>query len=109
MEIFIEENNLYFEVNNSDTKIRIEVFNKIVYPDAVLVCAGSGYFKGREEAFINSALIVEELFPSTQLHDRTTKFEMYRLIETFKEYVLIYQDLLRVAAWTMQTDGAWLP
>ena len=45
----------------------------------------------------------------TQKFDRTTKFEMYRSLPSFKEYVLVYQDLHRVAVWTKQNDGSWLP
>ena len=109
IEAFCEEKELERIVSNSDTKIRIEDFNKVVYPDAVVICAPPQYFKGREDTITNPLIVVEVLSTSTQKFDRTTKFEMYRSLPSFKEYVLVYQDLRRVAVWTKQNDGSWLP
>lgn len=109
MDRFIEEHDINYIVSNSDTKIRIETFNKIVYPDAVVICETPQYFNDREDTIINPLLIVEVLSTSSSRYDRTTKFELYRTVPSFKEYVLIYQDLRRVSVWTKQTDGAWLP
>jgi Uma2 family endonuclease len=109
IETFLEEKDLNCIVSNSDTKIRIEDFNKVVYPDAVVICAPPQYYNGREDTIINPLIVVEVLSISTQEFDRTTKFEMYRSLPSFKEYVLVYQDLHRVAVWTKQNDGSWLP
>lgn len=109
IDIFVEEKNLDFIISNSDTKIRIEEFNKIVYPDALVICSPAEYFNGREDTITNPLIVVEVLSASTQKFDRTTKFEMYRTIPSFKEYVLVYQDRRHVAVWTKQNDGAWLP
>jgi Uma2 family endonuclease len=106
---FVYETELDCIVSNSDTKIRIEDFNKVVYPDAVVICAPPQYYNGREDTIINPLIVVEVLSTSTQEFDRTTKFEMYRSLPSFKEYVLVYQDLHRVAVWTKQNDGSWLP
>lgn len=109
MSYFIDEKNLYLKVSNSDTKIRIEDYNKIVYPDAVVICETPQYYNDREDTITNPLLVVEVLSLSTARFDRTTKFEYYRTLPSFKEYVLIHQDLHRVSVWTKQTDGAWLP
>ena len=45
---FFFDNNLNYIVSNSDTKIRIEAFNKIVYPDALVVSFPAEYFNGRK-------------------------------------------------------------
>jgi Uma2 family endonuclease len=52
---------------------------------------------------------VEVLSASSKKYDRTTKFEMYRTLPSFKEYVLIYQDRRHIAVWTKKEDGSWLP
>ena len=52
--------------------------------------------------------MIEVLSPSTQVHDKTTKFEMYRTIPSFKEYVLINQDVARVSVWSKQNDNKWI-
>jgi Uma2 family endonuclease len=109
IEIFNEEKELDYIVSNSDTKIRIEDFNKVVYPDAVVVCPPPQYYNGREDTITNPLVVVEVLSTSTKKFDQGTKFEMYRSLPSFKEYVLVYQDLHRVAVWTKQNDGSWLP
>jgi len=106
---FIDENNLDFIVSNSDTKIRIDSQNLVVYPDAVVICKPPKFFEGREDIISNPFLVVEVLSVSTKKYDRTTKFDMYRTIPSFKEYVLIHQDRKRITVWTKQPDGAWLP
>lgn len=109
MGMFIVEHDFNYKISNSDTKIRIEEYNKIVYPDAIVICETPQYYNGREDTIINPLLVVEVLSLSTARFDRTTKFEYYRTLPSFKEYVLIHQDLHRVSVWTKQADGAWLP
>lgn len=108
-EDFVETNDANFIVSNGDTKIRIEDFNKIVYPDAVVICETPQYYNKREDTITNPLLVVEILSVSTMQYDRKMKFEMYRTIPSFREYVLIYQDRKHVTVWTKQADGAWLP
>jgi len=91
LESFIQNNSLNFTVNNSDTKIRIDKFNKIVYPDALVICEEPKFYENREDTITNPLLVVEVLSSSTSNHDRTTKFNMYRSLTSFKEYVLVYQ------------------
>jgi Uma2 family endonuclease len=107
MNVFVEENNLDFFINGSDLKIRIEEYDKIVYSDALVICEKPIYFANRKDTIINPILIVEVLSDSTQNFDRTTKFEMYRTLPSFREYVLIHQDRKQVSVWTRQTDGTW--
>jgi Uma2 family endonuclease len=106
---FLYENESVYRVSNSDTKIRIEDFNKVVYPDAVVICSPIAHYKGREDTITNPLVVVEVLSISTKKFDQGTKFEMYRSLPSFKEYVLVYQDLHRVAVWTKQNDDSWLP
>jgi Uma2 family endonuclease len=107
IDAFIDSKNLDYIVSNSDTKIHIENFNKVVYPDAVVICEIPQYFNQREDTITNPTLIVEVLSVSTQ--DHTTKFELYRTLPSFREYILIYQDRYHVVVWTKQDNGAWLP
>lgn len=106
---FVEETDLDYKVSNSDTKIRIEDYNKIVYPDAVVICETPQYYKDREDTITNPLIVIEVLSNSSSKYDRTTKFEYYRTLSSFKEYVIVYQDLKRVSVWTKQADGSWLP
>jgi Uma2 family endonuclease len=105
---FVFDNNYDYLVNGSDTKIRIEAHNKVVYPDALVVCEQPLYYDNRKDTILNPLIIVEVLSDSTKSYDQTTKFDMYRTIPSFKEYVLIYQDKKQASVYTKQSDGTWL-
>ncbi len=108
IENFVEENNLTVKVSNSDTKIRIERVNKVVYPDAVVICEIPDFYQNRQDIITNPLLVVEVLSSSTGDHDRTTKFEWYRTLASFREYVLIHQDQKHVSVFSKQPDHTWL-
>lgn len=108
MSVFVDENDLNFNVNGSDLKIRIDEFDKIVYADALVVSDGPRYFNNRKDTITNPILIVEVLSDSTPNYDRTTKFEMYRTLPSFKEYVLVHQNQKHVSVWTKQSDESWI-
>ncbi len=108
MNLFIEEKDLGFHVCNSDMKIRIDAENHVVYPDAVVICEKPEFFEGRKDIITNPLLIVEVSSKSTKKYDREDKFDAYRSIPSFREYVLVSQDRLFVSVYTKQTDGSWL-
>lgn len=105
---FIDEQDYTYFVNGSDTKIRIETVEKVVYPDAVVICVEPIFYKNRRDTIINPLVVVEVLSPSTEAHDRTTKFEYYRTLPSFQEYVLVHQDRYHVSVFTRQPDATWL-
>lgn len=105
---FIEGHDYSYFVNGSDTKIRIEHFDKVVYPDAVVICETPIFFHGRQDTITNPLLVVEVLSKSTEKHDRGGKFDWYRTLPSFQEYVLINQEYKHVTVYTRQPDNSWL-
>jgi Uma2 family endonuclease len=105
---FVEENDLNYRVNSSDLKIRIEDYDKIVYPDALVISGKAQLYNNRKDTITNPLLIVEVLSDSTKKFDKTTKFDMYRTLDSFKEYVLIHQDRKFVSVYSKQEDGSWI-
>lgn len=105
---FVESNDLNFFVNASNTKIRIEDFDKVVYPDALVVAEKPIYFEDRKDCITNPMIIVEVQSKSTGKYDRSEKFDEYRSLPSFKEYVLIYQKKKQVSIHTKQPDGTWI-
>ncbi len=81
--------------NNSDAKIAISK-TRFVYPDTFVVCGKTITFDEMPDAATNPLIIVEVQSPSTGLYDREGKFQAYRQIKSFKEYVLISQDQVLV-------------
>jgi Uma2 family endonuclease len=108
LELFVRAKALNYSVNGSSLKIRIEDFDRIVYPDALVICDKPQYFEDRDDTIINPVIIVEVLSNSTKNYDKTDKFEMYRSIPTFKEYVLVHQDRMKISVFTKQDNATWV-
>ena len=94
--------------------------NTSLYPDVLVVCETPQYFDNNEVLLINPILIIEVLSKSTGKYDRTTKFDEYKTLNSFKEYVLIDQkkcfvetrfreepDLWREKKYTELTDSVY--
>jgi Uma2 family endonuclease len=105
---FVENQDVNYLVNGSDTKIRIEDFDRVVYPDAVVICEKPIYYAERKDIIINPLVVVEVISDSSDKYDRGDKFEYYRSLESFKEYVLINQKRKLVTVYTKQSDETWL-
>ena len=96
-----------FRVYNSDLKIRIESLNAGVYPDALVICEQPEYWENRRDVITNPLLIVEVLSPSTQTYDRLGKFDLYKEISDFQEYVLINSDKYAVETRFREEPDLW--
>ncbi len=77
-----------------------------VYTDAVVTCDPRDRVFGRD--WIDyPTLVVEVLSPSTERYDRGKKFEEYKAIPTFCEYVLVEQRRREVEVRGRDDTGAW--
>ncbi|MDX1941310.1 MAG: Uma2 family endonuclease [Saprospiraceae bacterium] len=94
-------------VMGSDMKIRIEAINQTRYPDALVICDKLEFYKKRTDVITNPLLIVEVLSRSTEDFDRTLKFEEYKFLPSFKEYVLIHQDRPFVTTYFREEEELW--
>ncbi len=97
-----------FIVMNSDTRIKIPKLNKYVYPDAVVVCKEIEVYEKDACTILNPILIVEVLSPSTAEYGRTNKFELYSIIPSFKEYLLVAQDQPWTATFFRKASNIWV-
>jgi Uma2 family endonuclease len=96
-----------FRVYDSNLKIHIEPTNTGVYPDALVVCEEPQFWQNRRDVIVNPLLIVEVLSPSTQAYDRLGKFELYKLLPSFQEYVLVNTDKLSVETRFQEEPNLW--
>jgi len=101
----------------SDTPIWIEAARLCTYADASFVCgplqtmiAQNKNGQAIGEAIVNPVVIVEVLSPATERYDRDGKFAAYRLLPTFREYVLVAQDEARIEVFRrpQDDDASWL-
>ncbi|MFK7982418.1 MAG: Uma2 family endonuclease [Saprospiraceae bacterium] len=92
---------------NSDQKVFIPKFNHGVYPDCMVIC-GEEELHGKSTAMVtNPSLIIEVLSKSTKEYDKGEKFEGYRSLPSFKEYVLIWQTIPKVQSWYKEAEDLW--
>jgi len=103
----LEKNEKEYFVLTSDSKIYNPRLNSFLYPDAVVICENIELYPGSSTVITNPLLIVEVLSPSTEEHDRTGKFYDYKLIPSFKEYVLVWQTIPSVTASYKIADRTW--
>jgi Uma2 family endonuclease len=96
-----------FRVYNSDLKIRIEPVDVGVYPDALVICKEPEFWQNRRDVIVNPLLIVEVLSPSTQAYDRLGKFELYKQLPSFQEYVLVNTDKHSVETRFQEETDLW--
>jgi Uma2 family endonuclease len=90
----------------SDTRI-LTASGLYTYPDAVVICGPILSSAGPLETITNPTVLVEVLSPSTRAYDRGEKFELYRSIPTFRDYLLIEQSAVDVEHWWRSGDQ-WL-
>lgn len=77
------------------------------YPDYLIVCGEQKFRDGARDVLVNPLVIFEVLSPSTEQYDRVTKFDLYKQVDSLKEYVLISQDSPRVEIWQRLDDASW--
>ena len=91
----------------SDQRVHVPARGNYCYPDVTVVCGPVAYHDADPDAIVNPKLIVEVLSPSTRRDDRGAKFEDYRSIASFEEYVLVWQDQVRVERRRRESPRRW--
>ena len=88
--------------------LRIKASTLYTYADCCVISGMPQCFGDQNDVVLNPLLMVEILSPSTEDYDRGKKFEMYRTIESFREYLIIDQDRRYVEHYSKQDDGSWV-
>ncbi|MGI8566686.1 MAG: Uma2 family endonuclease, partial [Pyrinomonadaceae bacterium] len=96
-------------VYGSDIAVVVPAAPPYRYPDVSVVCGEAQFHHTNGlDALVNPTLLIEVLSPTSEAYDRGTKFEWYKSIPSFAEYLLIAQDRPHVTQRTKQPDGNWL-
>jgi len=97
-----------YDVFMSDVRLWIPKGCIYTYPDVMLVAGEPEYYNNRTDTITNPQLIIEVLSPSTKGYDKSKKFEGYRTIPTFQEYLLIDQTRIYIEHYQKTDDKRWL-
>lgn len=97
-----------YEVYIGDVKLWIEASNRYTYPD-VMVVEGKASYQGKTRNVItNPLVIIDVLSKSTANYDQGDKFDAYRTIPSFQEYILISQTEYYIKQFVKNEQGKWL-
>jgi Uma2 family endonuclease len=97
----------------ADMKLRLDAADASFYPDVMVTCDPRDKTPDADLAKRHPTLIVEVLSESTAAYDRGLKFELYRGLDSLREYLLVeperrHADLFRRAEngmWTLYSHG----
>ena len=97
-------------VYNSDQLIKVESCDKYTFPDLVIVCQTPIYEKTPKglDALENPEVIIEVLSESTESYDRLEKFDCYKTIPSFREYVLVSSRTKKIEVIKKLSEAEWL-
>jgi Uma2 family endonuclease len=94
-----------------DSNLRIQIAKKKLYSygDATVICGEPTLsdVEGIGPTYTNPRVVVEVLSPSTRKFNEHDKFDQFRKLTSFEEYVLIEQDEPRVETRYRHPDGHW--
>ncbi len=96
-----------YEVFINDVRLWIPEKRIYTYPDVMVIAGKVEYFSNRQDIILNPVVIIEILSKSTKGYDRQDKFELYRTIPSFQEYLLIDQTQIRVEQFCKTDKKRW--
>ena len=75
------------ELFSSDLRVKVSANGLYTYPDLTIVCGPVDVEDEQAVVLLNPTLIIEVLSPGTERYDRGIKFDLYRELDSPKEYV----------------------
>lgn len=93
---------------SSSLLIRVETRSHYTYADITVVCGPPQFEQIKHHQLLtNPALIVEVLSPTTHNYDRGTKFQLYKALASFQDYLLIDSRQMYVQHYRKQDENTW--
>lgn len=96
-----------YEPYDSDMAVAVPRYSSYVLPDLSFVCEEAAFGDEDRRRLLNPALIVEVISESSEAYDRGEKFQKYRSLESFREYMLIDSRRYAVECWYRQDEKVW--
>lgn len=98
---------LDYRVFMSDVRLWIPKRRIYTYPDVMVIAGEPNYYNNRTDTITNPQVIIEILSKSTQGYDRSDKFQAYRTISSFREYLLLDQTKRYVEHFSKTDTKQW--
>lgn len=92
---------------SSGMRVHLPETTLYAYPDLVIVCGQPQLMDNEFDNLLNPVVLVEIMSEGTEDYDRGRKFQRYRSIPTFTEYILINSQVIEVEVWRKNPAGQW--
>ncbi|MEH2008794.1 Uma2 family endonuclease [Nostoc sp.] len=96
-----------YRVFMGDVRLWIPQKRTYTYPDVMILAGEPEFFNNRRDIITNPQVIIEVLSKSTKGYDRKDKFQAYRTISTFQEYLLIDQTRIHIDQFSKTGKKQW--
>lgn len=96
-----------YRVFVTDQRLWIAQYRVYIYPDIMVVSGDLFLQEGRKDTITNPTLIIEVLSKSTGSFDRDKKFNFYRSLPSFQEYLLVDQYRYSVQHYVKISAKKW--
>lgn len=97
-----------YRLFTENVRVWIERYRVYTYPDVMVIPGEPVYHGPGTSTVTNPSLIVEVASKSTKNYDQGDKFDYYRSLPSFQEYILVEQSRWRVLQHLRQERGQWL-
>lgn len=91
----------------SNLRIHTPLNSLYTYPDILIICDEPMFLDQQFDTVLNPSVLIEILSPSTANYDRGAKFDLYREIESLKEYILVDSTVYHCVHYNRNTDNTW--
>ncbi|PKQ70601.1 Uma2 family endonuclease [Raineya orbicola] len=81
--------------------------NSFCYPDLLVIQGEPAFVDDKFDTITNPVLICEVLSKGTESYDKEKKFDVYQELPTLQEYVLVWQDKLKVRIFRKLAPKHW--
>ena len=95
------------EVYGTDMRLSVLHSGLYTYPDVTVACEPK-FLDGHFDTLLNPLVIVEVLSDSTRNYDRRGKFDLYRSLDSLREYITIDQNRPHIESYVRQPENTWL-
>lgn len=95
-----------FEGYIGDMRVRIPD-GPYYYPDAVVAPRPPELEDAQQDTLLNPVVVVEVLSPSTEAIDRGEKLDNYRRVPSLTDFLIVFQDQMRVEHYSRMTADEW--
>ncbi len=97
-----------YEVFIGDLRLWIPQARLYTYPDVMVIAGKPVFYSDRTDTITNPLMICEVLSKSTMNYDKSEKFDYYRSLPEFREYITIDQYNFHVQQYAKTADNKWL-